>query len=395
MYALAFEGGARPSDVLFDVETRFSTTHGTWRPENYGGGWSGPVSARRALASSLNLPAVRLLDQVGVPALQARLAEMGLEGVERPATQVGLGLALGDAEVTVEELATAYAALAGGGELRPLVHLAGEPRGEVRRVLDPAAAALVVDVLADPNARELGFGRHGPLERGYAAAVKTGTSTDWRDNWTAGFTREWLVVVWVGNFDHRPMVDVSGVTGAAPIWAAVLDEVTGGEGEPFPDPPGQERRTACALSGGAPGPSCPRTVDDWAPVGAPDRPRCAWHAECGVRWPAELAGWAAAAGLEAGSGCAPGGGAIAFPRQGSVLWVDPRLPRDTTRVPLRASAPTGTATAEWRVGGEVVGRVSPEQPLLWQPAGPGRYHVELLLDGAASGAVDVEVRGAR
>ncbi|MCA9494966.1 MAG: transglycosylase domain-containing protein, partial [Myxococcales bacterium] len=186
VYELAFERGDRPSDVLLDVPTRFGTSHGTWTPTNYSGVFHGPVSMRSALGSSLNVPAVRLLDDLGVPVLQQRLVDLGMERARRPASQVGLGLALGDVEVTLEELATAYGALARGGRARPFVRQLGAPRPPARAVLDPAATALVVDVLADPGARVLGFGRYGPLERAYPAAVKTGTSTDWRDNWTVG-----------------------------------------------------------------------------------------------------------------------------------------------------------------------------------------------------------------
>lgn len=395
LYELAFERGDRPSDVLLDIPSRFGTTHGTWTPANYSGTFHGPVSMRVALGSSLNVPAVRLLDDLGVPVLQQRLVELGMDRVRRPASQVGLGLALGDVEVTLEQLATAYGALARGGRLRPFVRHVGGPLPPDREVLDPVGTGLVVDVLADPGARVLGFGRYGPLERAYPAAVKTGTSTDWRDNWTVGFTDTWLVAVWVGNFDHRAMVDVSGVTGAAPIWAAVMDVLVDGRAEPLGPPPGQEQRRVCALSGHAPGPGCP-VATDWAPIGGADREPCAWHDEGGaVRWPPELAGWAASRALESSAVPGEGTASIAWPRDGAVLWVDPRQPPESSRLPLRAAAPSGSPEVDWRVDGASVGRGPADRPVLWSPARAGRHSVELWSEGQRIGAVEVDVKGVR
>lgn len=396
LYAAAFDEGLRPSDVLHDVPGRWATTHGSWLPENYDHRSLGPVSARRALGSSANVPAVRVLERVGVAAFQARLVAAGFRA-ERTATSLGLGLSLGDLDVSLLELVRASTALAGDGVVRPLVTVRGAAEEPGVRVVTARSAALVTDVLADPSARTSGFGRHGPLERGYPAAAKTGTSTGFRDNWTVGWTPEWLVGVWVGRFDGAGMREVSGVAGAAPLWGDVLDRVVGDAERPFPPPPGMERRPVCALSGGAPGPGCD-AAPDWFPVGAAPVEPCAWHVEgcAGVAWPPELAAWAHERGLPS---CVPPGAAAAtarveWPDDGAVVWVDPRLPAESQRLPLRASAPAGVAFS-WRVDGVAVGEGRPGEVLPWLATGAGTHVVEVVVDGAVADRRTVVVRGGR
>jgi penicillin-binding protein 1C len=394
VYALAIEAGWRPSDVLFDIPRRYPTRHGSWAPENYDRSFRGPLSLREALATSANLPAVQLLDEVGPATLHTRLREIGFD-LPEPTSHYGLGLALGDAEVTLEALTAGYSALAREGRWRPLQLLRGGRPGEVPLV-QPDVAAVVADILADPVARRATFGRYGPLERPYRAASKTGTSTGYRDNWTVGFTDRYAVGVWVGNFDGRPMGDVSGVTGAGPLWAHVMDLVT--RERSGLDRPRGERRAACALSGGRPTEACPHRVEDWVPEGAMDRPPCRWHrAGCPVAWPPELVGWARDEGLlQESTGPCAGDAALSiiYPVSGTVVYVDPRVPPELQKVALRAAAPVG-AEVEWRVDGVVVGRSAPGEPALWQPPTTGLHEVTASLVGR-SGSHDVrtvEVRG--
>ncbi|MEZ4236391.1 MAG: penicillin-binding protein 1C [Myxococcota bacterium] len=395
VYALALEDGVRPGDLVLDLPARYATTHGSWAPENYSRDHRGPLRVREALATSANLPAVGMLQRVGVATLQDRLLAMGFS-LPEAATHYGLGLALGDAEVRLEDLVGGYAALARDGRWLPLRLTRDAPRPRPVAAFPPDVARVIADVLADPVARAPAFGRYGPLERPYPAAVKTGTSTGYRDNWTVGFTDRYVVGVWVGNFDNRPMGDVSGVTGAGPLWAAVMDAVTGGEAGPLRAPAGWVRHRTCALSGGAAGPSCPHTVDDWAPASEPERPPCAWHrpGTCRVDWPPELVGWARENGRLGGEGCAVTGDvAIAYPPGGTVLYVDPRLPADAQRVPLRADAPA-SATVQWQVDGEAVGDSAPGVAALWEPRRVGSHRIAVLLDGVVRDEVTVEILGA-
>ncbi|MEQ1507347.1 MAG: hypothetical protein ABMB14_34280 [Myxococcota bacterium] len=281
-----------------------------------------------------------------------------------------------------------------------------------RNLVSLGVAGVVADVLADPVARSPAFGRYGPLERPYWAAVKTGTSTGYRDNWTVGFTRDVAVGVWVGNFDGRAMGDVSGVTGAGPLWAAVLDRATelrsGGRSPAPPDPPGWERRDSCALSGGAPGPRCPHVVSDWARIGSPPAAPCGWHragpdgATC-VDWPPELVPWAADHGLitPCGGDVAPGevprdpdpAVAITYPPPGTIVYVDPRIPADHQQVPLRAAVAVDAGLVEWIVDGARIATAEPGAVTLWRPPSTGAHEIAVAVDGRRRDTVTIEVRG--
>ncbi len=391
LYGLAFESGWTPADILADIPKAYRTSHGTWTPSNYSGRFHGPVRFREALACSFNVPAVVLLEQVGVATLSDRLQVLGLAPPERPA-HYGLGLILGDAEVTLDQLTNAYAGLARGGVLVPMRRLESAKVEEGTRFLEPQAAWWVTDILSDPVARLQAFGRYGPLERRYAVAAKTGTSTGFRDNWTMGYTRDWAVGVWVGNFDGRAMRDVSGVTGAGPLWGDVMDLVTGGSSPPFSDPSELVRTPVCALSGLAAGPNCPTRVNEWLSEAPRD---CDWHTPtCEIAWPSEFAAWAAESGT--GEGCSDAGTiAIASPGDGATFYVDPELPTDRQRVPLRANAPAGALLAEWRVDGELVASLPRPFEALWLPSTSGKHHIELRVDGRSASPVDIWIGGVK
>ncbi len=229
-YLLALEHGATPATVVADVPTQFATSTGLFAPLNYDRRCYGPVRYRPALANSLNIAAVRVLASIGGPAsLWQRLQACGITTLTRPAEDYGLGLTIGNAEARLLELANAYACLARLGEYRPF-RLVAEPLADhlearSRRVADAGAAYLIADILSDNAARVLAFGAESPLRFDFPVACKTGTSSDFRDNWAFGYTPEFTVGVWVGNFDGTPMQGVSGVTGAAPILHEVFEHL--------------------------------------------------------------------------------------------------------------------------------------------------------------------------
>ena len=233
-YLLALERGATPATIVADVPAVFATSTGVYRPDNYNHRCYGPVSYRRALGNSLNIPAVRVLASIGgATVLAERLRAWGITTLDRPAEQYGLGLTIGNAEVRLIELANAYAALARGGEWRPYrlaevpAALNVEHRTSNIEHRSAECAWLVADMLADNSARMLAFGANSALRFEFPVACKTGTSTDFRDNWAMGFTPEFTVGVWVGNFDGSPMRDVSGVSGAGPILHAIFEHLHG------------------------------------------------------------------------------------------------------------------------------------------------------------------------
>lgn len=244
LYAQAIEKGyLTPASILEDSPVQLDTASGLYVPQNYDRGFKGPVSARTALAGSLNVPAVRTLLLVGVDPFRDRLWDTGFRGMTEDGQYYGFSLALGSAEVTLLEQADAYRSLANGGRWSPLRLTVADPRVAPRAVTTPQAAWLVADMMADPNARAATFGLDSALRLPFWAAVKTGTSKAMRDNWCIGFTDRYTVAVWVGNLEGDPMRAVSGTSGAAPVWRDLMLALNADRKVvPPPMPGGIERR---------------------------------------------------------------------------------------------------------------------------------------------------------
>ncbi|HZY97342.1 MAG TPA: penicillin-binding protein 1C [Candidatus Cybelea sp.] len=266
MYERALERRTIGStSILADEPAAYAIPGGKlYQPSDYSNSFSGPVRVRYALANSLNAPAVQVLSKLGVDEFLTRLHDLGFLHLDRPASYYGLGLTLGSGEVSLWELAQAYATLARGGEFMPL-QLARTNVAPSRSIGDSAEWALITDMLADPHARAKSFGVGSVLQMPFPAAVKTGTSSDFRDTWTVGFTRDYTVGVWVGNFDGSPMRGVSGVTGAGPLWNRIMLHLYDRNQDPpaFPPPRGFVRAAICATTGRAPNRDCPAIVQEW------------------------------------------------------------------------------------------------------------------------------------
>ena len=230
-WLLAFDkGGLHPASIVADIPTRFRTKEGLDAPENYDRTFRGPVSVREALACSLNVPAMRALNDIGGPRpLYELLLEWGIDTIGPDPAPYGLGLTLGNAPVRLLDLSNAYATLAEGGRHHQarlwmegggsqMEDDSGEEPSAICHPPSPISCFLIADILADPIARAPSFGRGGPLELPFRCAAKTGTSSDFRDNWCLGFTKDFTVGVWAGNFDNSPMKGISGVAGAGPIF---------------------------------------------------------------------------------------------------------------------------------------------------------------------------------
>lgn len=278
IYALALERGRSLASRIADEPLSLGLEGGSYRPVDYDGQHRGLVSLRVALASSLNLPALRLVDELTPAAVLERLRQAGLT-LPQEASHYGLGLALGDGEVSLLELTQAYAALASGGLWSQARLWQGQEAAPPRRVFSQAVAGLVTSALADDQARAAGFGRHGVLELPFPTAVKTGTSQQHRDNWCLGFTRDYTVGVWAGNFEGLPMRGLSGVSGAAPLWRQAMLLLHRQEpGQLPPTPPELVTRRVCAESGGLAAPACPAALEElFAPAAPPDG-ACPLHA---------------------------------------------------------------------------------------------------------------------
>lgn len=264
-----------PATLFYDVRTVFIThEQDPYVPVNFSRTEHGPVLLRTALASSLNIPAVIALDRVGVAAAMRQAALMGIGTLGEP-NEYDLSFALGGGPVRLFDLTTAYAAFANGGSrVTPSLILdVSDARGQVlfqpppttpKRVLDARVAWLISDMLSDDRARILSFGPDSILNIGRITAVKTGTTNDFHDNWTVGYTPDVVVGVWVGNADNTPMFNVTGVSGAGPIWHMFMRSVLRGvPDKPFPQPEGLVQVEVCALSGLLPSPDCPFRRYEW------------------------------------------------------------------------------------------------------------------------------------
>lgn len=370
-YALAFESGDSPATVLPDVASHFATAEEgiVYTPRNYDGRYRGPLLIRSALAGSENVPAVAMLARLGPESLLRLLRNAGFDGLDHTADYYGLGLTLGDAEVTLEQLVTAYATFARGGlAIEPTMVARNTTSNEARRLMSGRTAFWITDILSDASAREYAFGSGGSLDFPFPVAVKTGTSQAYRDNWTIGYTRDVTVGVWVGNFDRDELRGSSGVTGAAPIFNAVMlaamkrarGVLPTGETEPIVAVPSDvESIDICALSGARPSRYCPSIRKEW--VARSESPRfCSWHHDGSIDWPAEYRAWAAknAPAPQTARTAHVQSFAIANPPDGATYMIDPTLRREYQTLRLHAAA---ASEVTWRVDGRTI--AEPEWPL--------------------------------
>ena len=380
LYAAAIETRLlTAASLLDDSPLAVTTPAGLYVPQNYDRGYKGHVSLRQALASSLNVPAVRTLAVVGYEPFYRQLKILGFDTLTRGADHYGYSLALGGAEVTLIQLANAYRTLANGGAFTRVITRrddkipspsTGEGEGggkkssdgiAPRQAIAAGAAYIVADILSDPAARALTFGLAGPLATRYGASVKTGTSKDMRDNWAVGFTSRYTVGVWVGNFSGEPMHDVSGVSGAAPVWREVMDFLHEGNAPPRIEVPPELVQRRVSFEGGV-----EPERDEWFIAGTET-----------MRIVPVIA--------------VAGKARIESPVNGAVYAIDPDIPRERQRITLSArGAQPGTSFVL-----EDGRRLPADAPFLWLPQ-PGARKVALV--DAAGKEIDLvrfEVRGVR
>jgi penicillin-binding protein 1C len=418
VYGLALDQGLiHPRTILKDSPTRFRG----YDPENFDGQFFGPIAAGEALVRSRNVPAVELATRLS-PGLHGLLARAGVGGL-RPEPHYGLSLVLGGAEVTMEELAALYAALASGGTWRPpRTRLAAPPAG-AERLLSAEAAWTVLDMLEQNPRPGPGLER---ARRDAPIAWKTGTSHGYRDAWAVGVSGRFVLAVWIGRFDGQGNPAFVGVEAAAPLFFRVTDALrASGLAEPVgrPQPAGVSRVAVCPVSGKLPGPSCRQAVDTWFLPGVSPIDTCDVHravlvdgrtgrracrAGPGTRlevfelWPSDLSRLFAAAGLPRRSpppyqeGCrlddqgregAPP--RITSPQEGLVYSLRAaRVGQDP--VPLMAVTESDAHELFWFVDAELVGRTRPGVPLLWSPR-PGSFVIRAVDDQGRAGAARVRL----
>ncbi len=418
-YALALASRRyTPATLLADIDLQVREAGGAFSPENYDRRQHGPVPLRRALASSYNIPAVRLAREIGPAALLKTLRQAGFTSLKQSPDHYGVGLTLGNGEVQLLELTRAYAALARGGTFPTLT--ATLPHQEHRRpttdnqqsVFDAHTTYLITHILSDPEARAPAFGRGGPLELPFPAGTKTGTSKDYRDNWAVGYTPRHTVAVWAGNFDGSPMRWVSGVSGAGPLLKSIL--LTLGSGGEFKRPAGLEEAIVCPHSGTLPSAFCPARKKEIFLSGTMPTDICRVHQQVNIDrrnglladastpanevearlftvYPAAFHPWMRENDLPlpprfsqatlAQQRSAQGDSLVytdqlrvLYPESGTAYQLDPVLRPDFQRLHLRGATDERYFDVHWRIDGE---RLEGDYRLAAWALRPGTHHIEL------------------
>lgn len=403
-YALALKNGATPATTIADIETQFFTQDGNpYIPRNYDYGFHGLVRYREALANSYNIPAVKILEKVGVENLLHFLQSAGLTTLNQTPDHYGLALTLGDGEVKLLELTQAYGMLARGGKTLSVKILLNEKTDDGKRLLDEKIAWLITNILDDDAARLPEFGKGGPLEFDFPVAAKTGTTRNSRDNWTFGYTNERVVGVWVGNADNTPMRGTSGITGAGPIFhETMLAAMRNLPKASFWQPEGIIEKEICTLSGKLVTEHCPHQMKEWFIQGTEpksfddlytpikidirtdllagrDCPKEFTESKIFAIFPPELKTWSRENGwpqppLQYSPLCPPGESKIGTwltiekPNQNESYLLSPMIPDENEKIILTASASDDIEEVEWFVDGKSVGTATrPSFRLEWKP----------------------------
>jgi penicillin-binding protein 1C len=375
LYAQALaEKRITAASLLEDSSAQIQTSGGLYIPQNYDRHFKGWVSTRTSLGASLNVPAVRTLIMVGPDAFQKQLRRLGLP-LQQSGDHYGFSLALGSAEVSLLDLSNAYRTLANGGRSGPTTLLraakaslqtapapAPAPALAAMPALDPRAAFIVSDIMSDPVARARTFGTNSVLATRYWTAVKTGTSKDMRDNWAVGYSQHYTVGVWVGNASGAPMWDVSGTTGAAPIWAAVMNFLHAQQSSQPPKPPPGMVHKRVKFEGN----QTEATREEWFIAGT------------------EQATFATASQDKSALAKVA---RITSPTNGSIIALDPDIPPQRQRLTLQAQG----HKLHWRLDGKPLAQGN---QALWLPW-PGRHTLQITdAQGKVLDEVKLEVRGA-
>lgn len=348
LYALALTKGAKASDLLDDSPLYPVGGHA---PVNYDKTYHGWVRMREALACSYNVPAVRLAQKVGVPEFLSKLKDFGFDSLKKPPEFYGEGLALGNGEVALLELVNAYATLARGGIWLPIRF--GPPENiPARRAIGRSEAFIISDILSDNSARTPAFGPDSAFHLPFDLAAKTGTTKDYRDNWAVGYTPEWTIGVWVGNFNGDPMRRVSGITGAAPVLKEVALELNKLYGSSsFLRPSGVRSARICPVSGRLVSPFCPTSMEEYFLPKNVLTGQCEKH-DPGVQQEMRYSGLV-----------------VDFPKNGDIFRLDPQSPAASQALFFKTSSP---GEIIWTLDGKELrergGSVS------WELS-PGRHNV--------------------
>jgi penicillin-binding protein 1C len=381
LYACAIARGWTAATLLPDAPLAFGADEQeVYRPENFDKRSHGAIRLRTALASSLNVPAVYALSHLGLPTFLETLGKLGFRLPADARARWGLGAAIGNAEVSLVELARAFSVFPRGGTLPALRLLEGQGVGS-SRVFDPFSAWMICDILSDPSARATGFGTRTYFRTSYPAMFKSGTSSEFTNLWCVGATPRFTVAAWAGNFDGRAVINKTGSIVPAQIVVDVLDRLTeAGSTQPgFEPPSGVVEARICAISGQRATPSCPSTRKEFFRSANEVPDLCAYHASAGDR-----------ASLLLESFLAPSQRIrILFPVNGQVFYLDQTAGTAPQGVPVVIAARRGLEVAVG-IDGAVPTRVASLSQIR-VPLRRGAHHV-VVRSGGSEERVTFEVR---
>jgi len=362
LYGLAIEKGLlTAASLLDDSAVNVPTPAGLYIPQNYDNEFKGLVSARTALSSSLNIPAVRTLMLVEPDNFGMRLRDLGFRNL-REGDYYGLSMALGSIDVTLYDLVNAYRTLANGGRWSKMTVDSALKKGSSKQVMSRESSFIISDILSDRSARSLTFGFENPLSTRFWSAVKTGTSKDMRDNWCVGFSDRYTVGVWVGNFSGAPMWDVSGISGAAPVWLDVMNYLGRNRAGVPPKQPKDVVVKRVAFSQA----SEPERDEYFIRGSGPAEDIV--HISNGDRTVGKIA--------------------ISYPADKTIIAIDPDIPAENNLIFFEA---TTTGRFAWLLNREKIGEGS--KTVSWKPQ-LGMYRLSLVdHDGKALDSIKFEVRG--
>jgi len=335
LYELAIEEKLfTAASLIEDAPLQIAAPTGLYIPENYGNTYLGPVSVRTALSSSLNIPAVRTLLLVGVDPFVERLKALGMESIRQEPYYYGYSAALGSIDVSLYELANAYRSMANGGQWSALTILPAAPPVKPKRIMDADAAYIVTSILSDRESRSATFGLENFLATRFWTAVKTGTSKDMRDNWCIGYSERYTVGVWIGNFSGEPMWNVTGISGAAPVWLETMSVLHASVGSRPPQPTAGVVAKTVRFNDGV-----EAERQEWFLKGS--EPETAVALNTTHEKPS-----------------------ITYPARGSIITIDPDIPEENQRVSFRAR-PEGSRFT-WRLNEKPIS-AGMTNAFLWKP----------------------------
>lgn len=376
-YGLALERGMTAAEILEDRDVHFPTPEGSYSPRNYDKKFHGMVRLRQALACSYNVPAVSLLEKLGPDLLYQKLKQLDFDSLEKSPKHYGVGLTLGNGEVSLLELTRAYSALARGGlyigERTMLKYIDTDGKEipldvqrKTRRIFSPQIAFILTNILSDRDARVPAFGYISPLNLPFDCAVKTGTTVDFRDNWTVGYTPRYTVGVWVGNFDATSMHNISGVTGCGPLFKDIMLLLENKKSWiRFAKAEKVMKLKICPLSGNLATEYCPGTIEDIFIEGTEPKEFC--HIHSAHRKPEDLLAFRVKEFQ------------IAFPKDRDVFKMDPILRQEYQRIKLKVSIPRNMEVdrVEWQINDNKIGDSSYPFSLYWNLK-PGTYSIKAI-----------------